>query len=429
MKNNLFDNFPTISDKEWKLKVQAELKGLDYNETLVWGTREDINVKPLYTKNDIVYDQIQPLPRKAKDWKIISRFTENPNQDDSFLYGYILDSNQVLEHNFANYIDLFIKVNPTLEDTIETVQKVAKLPNLKYLDFDPFGYYAQNGMWPNETKIKTVEQIKSILGFDGFDKSIAIQADVYQNAGATHIQQIAVAIAHAVEYIETFGTEITPKIYFKFAVGSNFFFEISKIRAFRFLWKLIADKYSVDENVFVFVENSERNKSKLDIYNNVIRSSIEANSAILGSADAIYIHSYDSLNQSTDFGEEIAAKQQLLLKRESFMDQYTDPVAGSFYIESITNQMAEKALEIFKTIQNYGGFLKCLENETIQDLIYNSDKKEKADFESNELNLIGVNKFRNPNDVIDNQYKKRIKKDALFVPIVPTRLAEKIENN
>ena len=109
MKNNLFDHFTTISDKEWKLKVQAELKGLEYNETLVWGTRDEVNVKPLYTKNDVDYAQIQPLPRKAKDWKIISKYNENPNQDYSFLYGYTLESNQLSEAKFPNYLDLFIK--------------------------------------------------------------------------------------------------------------------------------------------------------------------------------------------------------------------------------------------------------------------------------------------------------------------------------
>ena len=424
MKNNLFDHFTTISDKEWKLKVQAELKGLEYNETLVWGTRDEVNVKPLYTKNDVDYAQIQPLPRKAKDWKIISKYNENPNQDYSFLYGYTLESNQLSEAKFPNYLDLFIQLS---DDENIDFEKLNQFENLKYLDFDPLGYLAQNGLWMFDSKDKTIQTIESLIKQSGFEKSISIQADVYQNAGANHIQQIAIAAAHAVEYIETFGLEIAEKMYFKFAVGSNFFFEIAKLRAFRFLWKLITDKYKVENEAFLFVENSKRNKSKLDLYNNVIRSTLEANSAILGSADAIYIHAYNEVNESTAFAEEISAKQQLLLKRESFMDQFADPVAGSFYIESLTNQFVEKALEIFKTIQMYGGFVKALENETIQDLIYTSDKKEKADFAEGKINLIGVNKFRNPADKIETEAKKSFTKDVVFVPIIPSRLAEKEE--
>ena len=86
--SKLFEDFDTISEKEWKNKVQVELKGLEYNETLVWGTNDQINVKPLYTKDDVDYSQIQPLPRSSKDWKIISKYSENKDQDYSFLYGY-----------------------------------------------------------------------------------------------------------------------------------------------------------------------------------------------------------------------------------------------------------------------------------------------------------------------------------------------------
>ncbi|WP_395092230.1 methylmalonyl-CoA mutase family protein [Vaginella massiliensis] len=425
MKNNFFDQFPTITDKEWKLKVQTELKGLEYNQTLVWGTRDEINVKPLYTKNDIDYENIQPLPRTAKDWKIISTYNNDAKQDSSFLYGYVIDSQTTIDSKLPNYLDLFVSL-PANEQA--DLGALTSLENLTYLDYDPFGYLAQNGMWPDDSKQSSLDKLRKIAIIDKFEKNISIQADVYQNAGANHLQQIAIAAAHAVEYIEFLGKEIIPKIYFKFAVGSNFFFEIAKLRAFRFLWKLITDKYEVDENAFLFVENSKRNKSTLDIYNNIIRSSLEANSAILGGADAINIHAYNDLENASAFGDEIAAKQQLLLKKESFMDQFTDPVAGSYFIESLTNQFVEKSLETFKTIQLYGGFINALENETIQDMIYTSDKKEKSDFAEGKLSLIGVNKYPNPNDVKKIKSQERIIRDALFVPIIPTRLAEKLEN-
>ena len=424
MKNNIFDNFPTISDKEWKLQVQAELKGLDYNQTLVWGTRDDINVKPLYTKNDVAYENLQPLPRQAKDWKIIGEYNGNPRQDDSFLYGLTLTTQEAFQAKPADYLDLFIRYNAEEETDLE---QLSNLPNLTYLDFDPMGYFAQNGLWNFNSREEIIKHTQEILQLDSLEKAISIQADIYQNAGANHVQQLALALLHGVEYLELFGEEIASKLYFKMAVGSNFFFEIAKLRAFRFLWQLITQQYGLDDYAFLFVENSHRNKSKLDIYNNVIRSTIEANSAILGGADAVYIHAYDYLTNDTAFGQEIAAKQQLLLKKESFMDQFTDPVAGSFYIENLTNQLAEKALELFKTLHNNGGFIAGLENNSIQDLVYSSDKKEKKDFFDGKISLIGVNKFRNPDEKKPTERKEKITKDALFIPIVPTRLAEEEE--
>jgi len=423
--NNFFEDFDAISLKEWKNKVQVELKGLEYNETLLWGTNDHINVKPLYTKTDVEYSSVLPLPRKNSDWKIISKYTENKDQDDTFLYGYEINYSELKSSKaLPNYLDLFINIDETNQ-----FNDLGEYKNLKYLNLDIFGYYAQNGLWQTETKEEAYDLIKKALGDTSLEKSIAIQGDVYQNAGANHVQQLAIILAQAVEYLEEFGADTADKMYFRFAVGSNYFFEIAKLRAFRFLWKLILEQYNKDAEATIYTTNSFRNKSKLDQYNNVIRTSIEANAAILGGSDIINIQSYNSLEQTTDFGLELAAKQQLLLQKESYLDQFADPVAGSYYIETLTNQLAEKALELFKTIQSVGGFLKALENETIQDFVYTTAKKEQKDFDANEINLIGVNKFKNPNEVLETVKKEKIVKPALFVPIVPSRLAEKIEKN
>ena len=319
-------------------------------------------------------------------------------------------------------MDLFIKYDGTSD-----LKSLENLPNLKYLDLDIYGYLAQNGLWQNDSEKASKEVVKESLALKNFEKVISIQGDVYQNAGANHIQQIAITLAHAVEYLENFGADIADKIYFKFAVGSNYFFEVAKLRAFRFLWKMILEQYNKESEAFIFTSTSDRNKSKLDIYNNVIRSTIEASSAIFGSSDAVFVGSYDEVNKESDFGLELAAKQQLLLQKESYLNQFADPAAGSFYIESLTNQMAENALELFKTIQNVGGFVNALQNETIQDFVYTSAKKEQKDFDEQTIKLIGVNKFRNPADVIEKSPKEKVVKQALFVPIVPTRLAEKEE--
>ena len=197
--------------------------------------------------------------------------------------------------------------------------------------------------------------------------------------------------------------------------------------SFRYLWQLILPLYNKESDAFIFTSTSERNKSKLDIYNNVIRTTLEASSAVFGSSDAVFVNSYDEVNNETDFGLELAAKQQLLLQKESYLNQFTDPAAGSFYIESLTNQMAENALELFKTIQQAGGFVKALESETIQDFVYSSAKKEQHDFDEQITKLIGVNKYRNTADVIKKTPEENVVKQALFIPIVPTRLAEKEE--
>lgn len=420
--NNLFEDFNAISEKEWKNKVQVELKGQEYNQTLVWGTSDQINVKPVYTKESIDYSGVQPQARLSKDWKIISAYTGNSQQDFSFLYGFTIQQSQLGSVQLPEYLDLFVEF-----ESEETLPQLEQLANLTYLDLDVLGYLAQNGLWINNSREFSLSIIEKALALKNITKVISIQGDVYQNAGATHVQQLAITLAHAVEYIELFGPEVAERIYFKFAVGSNYFFEIAKLRAFRLLWNLILEAYQTQSDAFIYTSTSLRNKSTLDIYNNVIRTSLEASSAVLGGSDAVSVKAYDELNSASDFGLELGAKQQLLLQKEAHLSQFNDSVSGSYYVENLTNQLAEHALELFKTIQNTGGFIKCLENETIQDYIYTSARKEQKEFDEGVLQLIGVNKYRNPKDVVEQITHKKIVKDALFLPIVPTRLAEKEE--
>lgn len=187
------------------------------------------------------------------------------------MYGYLIDQNQVNPSlELPNYLDLFIKYDGTSD-----LKSLENLPNLKYLDLDIYGYLAQNGLWQNDSEKASKEVVKESLALKNFEKVISIQGDVYQNAGANHVQQIAITLAHAVEYLENFGADIADKIYFKFAVGSNYFFEVAKLRAFRFLWKMILEQYNKESEAFIFTSTSDRNKSKLDIYNNVIRSTMK----------------------------------------------------------------------------------------------------------------------------------------------------------
>ena len=166
--SKLFEDFDTISEKEWKNKVQVELKGLEYNETLVWGTNDQINVKPLYTKDDVDYSAVQPLPKSSKDWKIISKYTGNKNQDYSFLYGYLIHQNQINSSlELPNYLDLFIKY-----DGASDLQSLENLPNLKYLDLDIYGYLAQNGLWQNDSEKASKEVVKESLALKNFEKVI-----------------------------------------------------------------------------------------------------------------------------------------------------------------------------------------------------------------------------------------------------------------
>ncbi|MFV0304261.1 MAG: methylmalonyl-CoA mutase family protein [Moheibacter sp.] len=417
-------DFKQLTPQEWKLKVQAELAGLDYNEVLVWDTTDGIQVKPVYTSEDDIGGETLSI-ETTPDWKIIGNFLNNPKQDYSYLYGLTI-SDEYVESSLQlpTHLDLFFKS----DNPFELLSKIdiSKLNNLKYLNLDVLGHFAETGNWYQSQK----EDLEFIQNLDKqpFEKCVEINASLYQNAGANHVQQIAIALSHGVEYIEKLGIEIAEKLYFKTAIGSNYFFEIAKLRALRKLWNLILAEYNSKAETYIFAETSLRNKSLLDIHNNIIRSGLEASAAVQGKADVVQILPYDELKETTAFSEELASKQQLLLQKESYFDKFSDPVSGSYFVENLTKLMVKNALDLFKKIESEGGFLQGLIEGTIQKRIQKSAEKEQQAFDEGEQVLIGVNKFRNPTDKTIPNTQPRNEVRTQVQPIFRKRLAEKIES-
>src|SRR5690606_2242146 len=138
--------------------------------------------------------------------------------------------------------------------------------------------------------------------------------------------------------------------------------------------------------------------------------------------------SFNSITNSTDFSEELASKQQLLLQKEAYFDKFSDPISGAYYVENLSELMIKNALDIFQKIEADGGFIKSLFNGSIQKSISKSENKEQELFDKGELVLIGVNKFRNPEDKIHPIEKKSRNERTLIQPILTKRLSEKIRS-
>ncbi len=415
--------FKQLTPQEWKLKVQAELAGLDYNEVLVWDTAEGIQVKPVYTAEDIL-EETHPV-ETTKDWKVIGDFLDISGQDFSYLYGFkVSDEKAGKLNSLPEYLDLFFECNDP-ESLFSTVN-FRSFKNLKYLGFDVLGHFVQTGNW-YKSEEDDFQWMEKVLAKGEFEKSIEVNASLYQNAGANHIQQIAIALLHGVEYLEKFGKEAASQLYFRVAVGGNYFFEIAKLRALRNLWNLILKEYNSQAETFIYAETSLRNKSLLDVHNNIIRSGLETAAAVQGKADVVNVLPYDEMNGGTPFSEELASKQQLLLQKESYFDKFMDPVSGTYFVENLTSLMTKNALELFKKIEEEGGFLKTLHEGTIQKMIRKSAEKEQTAFDEGKLILIGVNKFRNPADTVEIQQRKSNEIRTQIQPIFPKRLAEKLE--
>jgi methylmalonyl-CoA mutase len=447
MATTLFDDFNPISSKQWKQKIQFELDGADYNETVIWNSPEDIQVKPFYHRDE--FSKTATVKTSATNFKICQnifvydieksiqraintiergaeslRFTiENEKIDiNKLLENLPLENRTVYFH--LNFISIdFVK----LLDTI-SIHKKATF----YCNLDPIGHFAREGNWLSTTDKNNFETIDKIAKATTNLSLLSIDLSLYQNAGANITQQIAYSLAHANEYLNRFG-DISKPIVFQVAVGTNYFFEIAKLRALRILFKLIAVEYNPDLDCHILATPTKRNKTIYDYNVNMLRTTTECMSAILGGADAVANLPYDSLyHKDNEFGDRIARNQLLVLKHESYFDKVNNPADGSYYIESLTMQLAEKSLTLFKDIEANGGFLKLLNDGTIKKKIQESANKEQELFDSKKEILLGTNKYPNKEDKMKHDlelfpFVKIKPRKTLITPIIEKRLSEKLE--
>lgn len=442
----LFNDFEKITSKQWKNQIQFELKGADYNDTLVWESLEGIKVKPFYHNDeDAVTNAVST---KNTQFSIIQEIYVFDTEKS------ITKANEVLNRG-AESIRFII---PTVEiDVVNIINSIQKQPKavylqLLFLDADIIAQINEEAAKQSFEIFVLIDPIHQ-LGFDGnFFKDgnsdfatlneinkkandinwLTVNATTYQNAGANMIQQVAYTLAHANEYlnrIENFDKNITVEV----AVGGNYFFEIAKIRAIRLTLNALAEAYSSNITFHIIAKPTRRNKTIYDYNVNMLRTTTECMSAVLGGADAVENLAYDAVfHKTNEFGERISRNQLLILKEESYFDKVNNPADGTYYIENLTNQLAEKGLELFKDIEKNGGLISQLIEGTIQRKISESEAKEQTLFNEGKEVLLGTNKYPNAQDQMKNDlelypFVKQNPRKTLITPIIEKRLAETLE--
>ncbi len=449
MSKPLFNEFSEVSSKQWKQLIQFDLKGADYNDTLIWKTNEGINVKPFYHADEFVL-----LPNisetKATQWKICQTIfvanVEKSNEKavDAIERGaesikFILPSEDIVIK------DLLVNIN-LMNTTIyfecqflssEFVKQFNFIPSKEniHIQTDIIGNLAKSGNWFTNLQDDHLQFENIVKDTNAFSINVAL----YQNAGATMVQQLAYALAHANEYLNHLNHEIADEtkqsfqVTFNVSVGTNYFFEMAKLRALRHLWSTLADEYSFNTEGHIVAVPTKRNKTLYDYNTNMLRTTTECMSAILGGTNAICNLPYDSIyHKDNEFGERIARNQLLILKHESYFDAVNNPADGAYYIESLTEQLAEKALALFKDIEANGGFLHQLKEGIIQKKIKESATKEQEQFDKGETILLGTNKHPNKQDRMKEDlelypFVKTNPVKTLIQPIIEKRLAEMLE--
>lgn len=444
----LFDQFPGISYEEWRAKVEADLKGADFEKKLVWRTNEGFNVQPIYRAEDIAdLKTTDSLPgefpyvrgtRTDNDWltrqEIIADTPEEANaialdvltkgvnslgfkvEDPTvatiatLLKG--IDLNAV-EVNFSSCQRRVVDLAKALVEYLKANDAAASFKGS--IDYNPLKPAFRHGKQIDvnaivETAKQLLDTVKDVPAL----KILAVDSDALSNAGAYIYQELGYALAWGADWLTLLTEagvavdEIAARIKFNMGISSNYFMELAKFRAARMLWAQIVEQYkpaSADSaKMHVHASTSRFNQTVFDAYVNLLRSQTETMSAALAGVDSITTTPFDTPYKTPDaFSERIARNQQFLLKEESHLDKVIDPAGGSYYVETLTVSIAKEAWKLFLQSVNDGGFFALASEGKIQDAVNASCEKRHTDVARRKEVLLGTNQFPNITEMADDK--------------------------
>jgi methylmalonyl-CoA mutase len=451
----------------WKALAERELKASP--DTLVWHTAEGIDVKPLYTADDLegishldTMPGIKPFVRgpratmyAGRPWTIRQYAGFSTAQASNAFYrrnlaagqkglsvafdlathrgydsdhprvegdvgkaGVAIDSVEDMKILFDGIPLKDMSVSMTMNGAVIPILAAfivageeqgcsrAELSGTIQNDILKEFMVRNTYIYPPEPSMRIVADIieytaKEMPRFN----SISISGYHMQEAGATLVQELAFTLADGREYVRAAIAkgldvdEFAGRLSFFFAIGMNFFMEASKLRAARLLWSRIMEEFEPKKPGSLMLrthcQTSGVSLAEQDPYNNVIRTAYEAMSAVLGGTQSLHTNALDeAMALPTEFSARIARNTQLILAHETGVTKVVDPLAGSYYVESLTSELAEKAWSLIEEIEALGGMTKAVADGLPKRLIEEAATLRQVKVDRGEEIIVGVNKYR-----------------------------------
>lgn len=445
----LFKDFPPVPTDKWEEQIAKDLKGADYEKRLVRNTEDGIRIKPYYRHEDLEgvsfvdtlpgdYPFVRGIRTKNNDWEV----RQDINTDDISIANAIavsaaergvegigFNAKRVESENdlsdLLRYIDIentsvhFISAReyPYISELFIKEIDLRGADRLKVkgsLGFDPWNYFLLHGNFYNSMNDNINEAsylISKIRDVLPNYKVINVSGDVFHNAGATIAQELAYSLASGHEYVVKLVDsglsvdKVSSAMQFTFAIGSDYFMEIAKLRAARLLWSTIIDQYNPKNRgsaaMIIHGKTSLWNKTMYDPNVNILRATTETMAGAIGGCNSFTVNPYDITFKASDaFSMRLARNTQIILKEEAYFGDVADPAAGSYFIENLTDSIADAAWKIFKEIESEGGFLEFAGKGKIKEHIERSAQEKKLKIAKRKTVVLGTNQYPNSDEMI-----------------------------
>lgn len=402
MTEKLFSEFKPSNLAEWKSQLIKDLKGEDF-ETLRWHNDNGFIVEPFYTAEHLS-QSYEPAFTHC-DWHIGVRTSgdmENINSEWLKALGHGAEAITVNAFQFGHFGEKILNgirldfIHPSFKASLDDLPALAAYLEKNYPQ--PLSNLAVNcGKFLPSYYQNWFDAVSNHACFSQA-KLISSDTTLYNNLNCLPYYEVALAIAELVDRIEGLKNKKLPTSDFvvEMGVGTDYFVEMAKFRALRRLWRLIRAEYGIKNNLYLKVESTPSNKSISDRYNNLLRTTIEAMAAVAGGCNELVLIENDFLfPEPSPSSKRLAINQQHILKYESYFNKMADVGCGSYYIETLTDNIAERALETLKEIEKAGGYLTCHRNGTIWSEVARQSEQRARRFREGKEITIGVNKFHN----------------------------------
>lgn len=455
-KHGIFDQFPPVTREVWEKKAVEDLKGGDY-DTLRWRPYEGFEIEPFYLKDDLdslsyLIDSAPgeyPYSRGAKtddnDWEVCEYISvssvEGANKVSlkameagacalTFQCNY--DQNSITGIPLQNSNDMQVLLSDIPVNTIsvnfepgsagpeilslflsECLKKGFSTKELKgNMFYDPLRDLSIKGS--SDIPLDTIyRDISSLIRYadsklPGY-RCLCVDSSEFHESGGSTVQELAFTLSKGVEYmvrLTELGMDpgvVAGNIVFSFPVGSSYFMEVAKFRAARILWSKLVSEFSRDKKLtgamHIHARTDMWNKTIYDPYVNMLRGTVECMIAAVSGCSSFTVIPMDRIYETpTEFTRRMAANTQHIIKEESYINRVIDPVAGSYYVENLTDLMVQDAFKLFLETEENGGFAESLRSGFIQDRISQTAESKNRDIEKRKLVLLGTNRFPDNNE-------------------------------
>ena len=430
----LFDEFPPTSTEAWEERIREDLGEADYGEVMLWHAEDDFTVRGYYRSEDLEeIDHLQPNRPSSGipvGWKIRQDISTHDLPDAKAHIGQAVaggvetlglrlsaEGGRLRGINIQSQDDLAF----LLEDAIISgvgfhiaagehspalaamlANMAGTLPAGTTLGFDPVGNALRSGALSDRATSLALDMVKTNLG----GRSLAVDAAVFHDAGASIVQETAFLLASFAEQLVLLidkgarAVDVVAAMHVSVPISSSYFAEIARLRALRMLWPLVLQGFTSEaapDQIPIDAETSGRNMAALDPHMNLLRTTTEAASAAIGGADVVAVHPFDDAARTpNEFSYRLARSVQLILRHEAHLDKVVDPAAGSFYVEVLTDVIARRAWQLFKEVEAQGGLLRMMETGELQRMIAEKRSRRSKDLATGRRAIVGVNRYPDP---------------------------------